>query len=595
MVTLSRRPVAARIKYDDLKTEEELVTWWYGGICRKSGMSSEPKVLVSFRKVLSDGQFGDYIRRRVPITALGQFRIGSIWKNCVKFEELKFEEKLFTVDFSEGGWKFHSAAEDKPDNSPELIPESVYPLQTDHTQTWMIKFSAIDEKGSSISLVVPCMEFFSRCYGRSQYIKRVLCSYSWEEVENKFFYPLPTSPNDDKWYICPHSQTIIGDSVFLAHAKYDSYTARKAKSVWSQINAAFSNKATEFAYPTIAPWFKEPGQLSVSGIWIEKGKSFLALRVDGSTEPDGKIITRVQGSYDKEQLGSDDDAFDGQGKTPSAGIIKTPPIVHVTGGMDPSSDTGTVIIKEEPFKTLGAPRRVNRVKYDAGQKIYVIDYGHEDEPEVFSGGEPHGKGSGVGNVKYESDQIMESQGKLRDVWNALHRLHEEHSDVVGQPEFFTSKTGFSNEKDPTLLSYQVFNKSEKGLAPSVRLWPYYSIAEKRMRGALLAKIKIRNETIYFFEIQRRVNVIEDGSDNKTIKEESYSGLVFKLEDDGKIEEWIEKIMDLSRHTKGILANIIPKCPGIAQTYKHCTAKHESFQCESAVRNALKKMGITRFN
>lgn len=590
----TRRPIAAKTAYKELENESgELVTWWYGGICRRAKTSGEPKVLVCFRRIEPDGSLGGFKHIRLPITSLGQFRIGTIWKEQKSVEELAYETKTFHVDFSPSGWEFRSDADDKSAGRPELITHSVYPLPDFqlHDPAWMIRFNATDVKGSKISLLVPCMEFFSRCYGRSQFIKLILTSYPWDAAKDKFFAPLPLKPVGDKWYISLRDRAVNGDSVFLAHAYYDEYANKQARSIWTQTEVAFgNNKSVNNVFPKIGPWFTGPGALKVNGIWIEEGKTFLALQVIGSTDPGGVAIYRGRQSS-KNKSSTANEGYDDRIGIPKPKIFSPPPIITVTGNEEPSNDSGTVVVSENYFEVLGYPRRVKKVKFDSEQNTYKQVPARDESTRLFSGGESYGTGAGIGYVMYKSDQIMESQGKLRDIWNALLWFHDNYPDIVGHPESFTYEGGFSDNREPMLLAYQVFAEDTEAITKSVSNWPFLSIQDGVLRGALLARIKVCNEDIYFFEIQRRIKITEDDSGNDIINEESFRGLVFKLKDGEKLKAWIAVFMDLSRRTEGVLVGVAPKCPGMAELYKHNTAQTEQMPCEAAMRNALKKMGI----
>ncbi len=77
------RPLSrvVRLKSDLGKNDREMMAWWYCGIYKNPVADSQPHVLVAFRELKSDGLEEKVVLRRVPLTTLGQVRIGSIWKN----------------------------------------------------------------------------------------------------------------------------------------------------------------------------------------------------------------------------------------------------------------------------------------------------------------------------------------------------------------------------------------------------------------------------------------------------------------------------------------------------------------------------------
>jgi len=583
-VTFSRRPIAGKTAYKELINEnDELVVWWYYGIRRKLKPTEEPKVFVCFRRINPDGSFGDFKLQRLPITSLGQFRIGTIWKYQKRFEEFIYETKTFHVDFSENGWEYRQI-----DNAnPQPISPSAYPLPTISGEaSWLLRFNAIDVKGSGISLYVPCLEFFTRCYGRSQFIKYILSLYPWEEALNRFFAPFPAKPEGDKWFICLRERVLNGDSVFLAHAKYDPYANKQAKSIYAELAKSFANGA-QSVYPKIEPWFTGPADLKVSGVWLEEGKNFLALQIIGSTDPPGDDIYRGRQHRTQAHPSADGSTADDLTSIPKPKIMKRLPIVTVTGQEEPSSDAGSTIIEDHDFEVIGTPRRVKRVKYDVEQGSYKQVPVPVEDTRLFSGGESHGTGTGVGYAMYKADQIMESHGVLRDIWNALIWFHDNYPEVIGPPQFYAYESEFCSNLEPMLLAYQAFADDVVDIKRGVRNWPFLSVENRNRRGALLARVQVGSEYINFFEMQRRTKITEDDSGNEVVTEEAFRGMVFKLKDHDKQEEWIECLI----RTEGILAGIFPLCPGMAELYKHNTAQTEKIPCEAALRNALRKMGI----
>lgn len=587
-MTLPRRAIAGKTAYKELENENgELVVWWYYGIRSKRKPTEEPKVFVCFRRILPDGSLGDFKHKRLPITSLGQFRVGTIWKEQKAVEEIVYETKIFRVDFSAGGWQHIQI--DNANTGP--ISPSVYPLPTIQDEpSQLISFNAIDVKGAEVSLYVPCLEFFSRCYGRSQYIKYVLSLFPWEEAQNRFFAPFPAEPEGDKWHICLREKVVNGDAVFLAHAKYDPYANHTVRSIYSKFEKSFGNNA-QSVYPKVQPWFTGPAALKVSGVWLEEGKSFLALQIGGCSDPCGDEILRGRLKRKPKTSSEDGSSADDLINIPKPVIRNTPPIVTVTGQEEPSTDTGAIIIADEDFEVLGRPRRVKRIKYDVEQGSYKQVPVPDENTRLFSGGESHGTGSGVGYAMYKADQIMESHGVLRDIWDALIWFHDNHPEVIGPPESYSYEEGFCDNPEPTLLAYQAFADDVVDIKGATRNWPFLSVEDRIRRGALLARALVGPVHIYFFEMQRRIKITEDDSGNETYTEEPFRGMVFKLKDGDTLEDWVAHLMDVSRHTEGVLTSIAPQCPGMAELYKHNTAHTEKIPCEAAVRNALRKMGV----
>ncbi len=86
---------------------------WYCGIYKNKDTTSQPNVLVAFRKLLENSQLSnELILRRVPLTTLGQVRVGSIWNSSECRTTVVYEESSFEIDFRATRWNhtsFHHA------------------------------------------------------------------------------------------------------------------------------------------------------------------------------------------------------------------------------------------------------------------------------------------------------------------------------------------------------------------------------------------------------------------------------------------------------------------------------------------------------
>ena len=197
------------------------ITWWYCGIVKNTAANTQPLVLIGFREVGSKGLSDEVILRRVPLTALGQFRIGSIWKGGLCRSEAVFQIETFDVTFSKEGWRLVSFSDAKYRGDSAPYPFGIHPLAFSADKNWMIEF----DLQSGGKLLIPCLEFLARCYGRSAELKRVLATYPWcgpTEVHNSRLYaPLEEKEEPEKWKVRLRRRMVNGDVVFLAHAKYD--------------------------------------------------------------------------------------------------------------------------------------------------------------------------------------------------------------------------------------------------------------------------------------------------------------------------------------------------------------------------------------
>lgn len=589
-------PVNDSVKLDTklLNNGKKWITWWYGGYVKNTKADTQPYVKVGFRELL-DGQVSDVTQyANIVVTMLGKVRIGSVWQDGKRTKQAQFDKTTFTVDFTRGAWKLTSLEDAQLNNYPLPFDKSIYPLEWDKDKNWLLQFP-LDTGGN---LIIPCFEYYTRCYGVSGELKRLLVTYPWNTLTNpatsRLYAPLPEGEIDDGsvWKVKLRRRLYNGDVVLLAHAKYDSYTATVIKSIHNQIEAKFDSKLPEKSiFVKIAPWFEGQAQLSVKGIWFNNNKSFLALNIIGSSEPDGVLVERDRDNTNKTnipaQMGSEE-SWNGvalRNITPKG-------IVDLTSDVEPDHGAPIIEIQDPDFEILGRPRQIRdvvreRAKTVGGKLTNGI------EANAYSSGDPYGTQKDVGLASIHSTPVLESDGALRDMWNAMLHLKQKFPTSVTSVEWLSHDGGYKSDTDFNLISLSPFAKEEaKDMAGEIRNWPYYDVATQRLRGALIMRILIKGEYVHLIEIQRRSRKKENDAGLEVDSEESYKGFVFKASSSNQADETIEYFKTQIRYAKGIVSKITKNCPSSnCDTFKHNIAKDDAIPCESAVRRALEKMGI----
>ncbi|MDP2195902.1 MAG: hypothetical protein Q8J72_07945 [Rhodocyclaceae bacterium] len=589
MTTITRRTLTGNVRtYQPLNKEEgELIVWSYGGITKNLQAMSVPKTVVFFRKLDSQGVPGSSVRKKIALTHLGLLRIGTIWQNGVCRAETILETDKFDVDFTHRSWRFVSPYECARNGQPAPIDQADYPLHFAQDKNWLLDFPLADGK----NLLIPCLEFFVRCYGRSEEVPRDLATYPWDEVERRFCAPFDQPVIPGIWPVKLKKRMRNGDTVFIAHAKHDPYAQRVAKSIYGQIVTALGNKDTH-VFAKIAPWFQGPAQIKVSGLRINDGKTFLALRILGCSDPQGESIQR-----DRENTNKTDAQAEGAegGKSWDGAPVRVPKklldIVDLTDDQEPDHGASTLEVEEDDFEVLGTPRVVIDVRRDRA-KTSAGRPGESGEPGVFSTGDPYGSGKGAGYASIHARPVMESQGMLRDMWNAMRYLKESQPDLIRSAEWFTFDRGFRSTPEPELIALQPFDDdSAVDMPTETRNWLYRDVALKRPRGILVTRVMALESPVYIVEIQRRPRKKKDENGNLRDTEETFKGLVFVLDDEKQLDSWLRQLLSEIRHVRGIVQKLIGKCPGRADAFKHTSASDEKVPCEAAVLNALGKVGV----
>lgn len=578
-----------RLKNNLTGNDKDWVVWWYCGIYKNQKSDSQPNVLVAFREVLGDSLSDNVILRRVPLTSLGQLRIGTVWCDSMCRAETVFNTGVFDVDFSTEGWKFTSFHKMAQNGQQAPYPYDIYPLQYQEDRNWLLEFKLT----TGGQLIIPCIEFFSRCYGRSEELKRVLATYPWhgekDAYQSRLYAPLNEPEEPGKWKVKLRKRLVKNDIILLAHAKYDAYSEWVAKSIYGQIESLHDPENKKPAFIKVRPWFKGSAQIKVKGIWFNDNKSFLALHIVGCSEPGGVLIQRDRENTNKTKEAAGDNSIGDAWAGAPERILKAPEIIDLTGDDDPDHSEGTVEIQDPDFEVLGQPRAVTDVWRDKAQSS-AGPRGGNDDPSVFSSGERHGGGKGVGYASIHAPQVMESRGALRDMWEAMLFLKKKRPDLIQAVNWFTFQDGFNEDIEPKLIALQPFSTEDK-VDGETRNWCYLDKNTRERRGVLVARLISYGKPVYILEIQRRARKKKDQSGNTKESEESFRGIVFMLDNQNQFCEWLRRLLSDIRHVKGVGQKLVGTCPGRIATFKHASAVNEQVPCEASVMNALHKMGL----
>jgi hypothetical protein len=565
-----------------------LVVWWYGAITKNPRANSVPMVNIFFRWLENNDILRNHIVQKVALTYLGLFRIGSVWQDGINVAHVDFHTEIFDVSFSpDYGWKVVSPYNlVHNENRITPIPINEYPLTYSLDKNYLLDFSL----PSHCNLLIPCTEFFVRCYGQSAEVKRVLATYPWEEAKKRLFKPVEEPVQPNTWPVKLAMRLRNDDVVFLAHVLYDHYAQQAARSIYAQIESAFQANNPS-AFVQVTPWFKGNAQLYVAGIRINEGKTFLGLRILGCSHPKGDTILRDRENSNKVTETADFDADNPDKKTLSFKNLRNiPDIIDITSNDEPDHASSSVEIEEEDFKVLGEPRKVIDVRHTTKDRSVTYSVKKGDE-NLFSTGEPYGSSKGVGvGLIYAPVSTMDLQGVLRDMWNAVLHMKRSQPDVIQKAEWFTFESEFKNDPEPKLIPLEPFSEDDQKIDISTRKWIYYDVNRLIPRGVLVIRLTLSEKIVYILEIQRRNNTTTINSEFSESRE-YFKGLVFTLDDNSKLSEWLHPLLNDLREVKGVVQRLTRKCPGVAYTFKHKSAKDEKFACEAALKNALNKLNV----
>lgn len=562
-----------------------VAVWWYGPITKNAKAGSVPLAVVFFRRLDDAGNPTDWLQRDVALTSLGLLRIGSVWRHGVCEGSIERLTETFDLGFFDGGWSCTSPADAMEHGLANPIPDSEYPLRFRRDHNNLLDFKLAGGK----NLLIPCVEFYARCYGRSAEVKRVLATYSWPEAEPRLFKPIDEQVQPDTWPVKLARRMRNDDVVFLAHVKYDSYARHAAKSIYSQAEAAFKagGRTDSRAFLKAVPWFQGSARLKVAGVPLHDGRTFLALRILGASQPQGNTVIRDRenpgGSSGAD--GPDSPELEGTGR-PVKRLRKLPAIIDLTGDDEPDQGSMSVDIEEDGFELLGEPRAVIDRK-TAVERGLVRRASGGDGIRSVSTGEPRGSGKGIGYGSIHAPIVLESQGALREVWNAARHIGTAHPDAVRSVGWFTFSDGIAHDHEPVLIPLTP-DRDNTGKVAST--WVYHDVAAQTPRGVLVVAMELADAIVYLLEIQRRTSA-DNGTGEES--EEPFKGLAVVVQREQDPRRWLHPILRGIQTEKGVVQRLIGRCPGTAYAYKHVASVREiGVPYEASVLNALAKVGLT---
>ena len=586
------RSLARKVEFRGLADQlpGRWVPFWYRRVLPRTAPDVQPQINVSFRNL--DLPDSNPKRAQLAITALGQLRLGSIVVDGCMSQEFELPRRRFRVVFT------------RARSGLRLFSKSL--ISVARLPDW---FRGITPGGPGLvfdlpsggQLWIPCMEFFSRVYGRSQEIKRVLLTYPWDAVRERFFAPVDTDEltSASLWrvqYGSSSSRLVNADAVFLAHLRRCLWAQRCARKPYQTMNGLRPTKPGDeprSGYFRAAPWFFGPAELLVRGFPLPGG-SFLALRVDGASDPPGPPIQHVR-RVRKPAKAGDDEGADADGASLPYIVRRrvTADRVSLASDVAPDRCSAEMELLDEPFQLLGSPRRVARMSAISSGDGTPIFIGSSDV-DTLSTGPPSGAGKRVARAKVHAPHARESFGSLLDVWYALCHLRAWHPDWIVSVEWYHPSRGFFPSSPPRLVSL-LSAGTQCPAAGWVRIDPGPAGGGPRPRGLLVVRVCLRPDptlrgvrTLYLVEIERRRTSLGD--------EEKLKGLVFELDGSGntavEFSDWLARISFALVRSRGVFRKALCKaCPGRAKPFMHFPSTHDDVAAEAAVRNALRKMRV----
>lgn len=298
----------------------------------------------------------------VPINVLHYFSIGSVWKNGKAIKQVQLNEYLITanqeVSEERDNVSYCPFYETKHQRRSTPFEPKLYTIDSDCNNYRYDQNQLIKIQQESTDFIVHPLQLFCSHYGMSADIKRILATYNWDKVRERFYLDEnEVSLHSQKHVLLP-KHFVKKDSIFLYHLKYDTTTSYKVKKLSQEI--LLSNQT--YISIKIPFWHTQPVQLKIRG--IELGDVVLCAEVIGINQPEGDDITLVLHRNKK---------ADGEGSLPENGEkpiikrykreVKTESLANKI--VDSEPDNRTVQDIKKLFENLGKQRIINQIKLES--------------------------------------------------------------------------------------------------------------------------------------------------------------------------------------------------------------------------------------
>lgn len=541
---------------DDL----QWIVYWYGGVRQNPLSLEEPILQVMLRAANSAGNDERFIVRDVGITHQGLLPLGSVFHRQMHLSDEAMEMVDFHVTFDDESFTIESAWA-KIDGH-YVIPPFRYNLKG-CAGTKVVHFHTTQ---SQSTLLIPCMEVFSRMYGRSRYVKQQLTNTGdFQKARDALIVPdVVPPPTDGGWGVNLQTKCINADAIYLAHLKHDRVTEARTRRISSQIGTLDLNlrsRAPPIAHLAIEPWFKGPASIRVRGKWLNEERTrFLGLRIMGFSDPEGATIFRDRQNTNKVVTGAA--AFvkkNGRNfpRQEKPALSKT---IHVTHRKEPGHGELPLQIDEGPMIVLGRPRDVVPV---IREKANDRDDGVQlpsDSLDEFSSGGQRGRATGVGNTGIASSTYQEASGEVLEIWETLKEMEEDpHSEFVSVVAI--GPDGVSYTDFPCMIPFQPRTDLDEDASKTDREWHLLVPAAGTRRCALVVDIRLRNGSGFC--------VIENGRRvyDTTKTEQGFRGLMFFAPQTPLASE-ITNLMTAIALRRGVMSEVVSDAPQPAYAYRH---------------------------
>ena len=556
---------------------------WYGANARARTYGDVPTIYVWFRPLYQDSTFGGWVQRRLATTFLGQLRIGSIWRNGISTDELELDEFSYTGPYTPSHWEDIVWAQ----KYPELIPSDIYHLPYQiNDQSRLLRFHT-----NGKTLLVPCMEFFTRCYARSSEVNRILLTYRPDELDARLMVQEPIDSVSGTRPIWVPPFTTDADAHLLARLRYDAEMSKKLRRFPAVLDHELMASKNNVAFMKFGPWYYGPAELKVQGIDLGNGH-FLGLRIVGHTLPEDIPVhaLRVQKETDRngELAGY---------PMPLREVHEVPEgqTIAVAQELGADGDTDINVIQDPGIEILNTPAQVTTetVRRDRNGRTIRTP----SAPSSCSApGEVGGTGKGVGNLQAHSEALPSAGGSVLKLWAGLVDLQQANPNLIRSVSWCTPGYAFQSPPAVPEASFQLpklHSSREVHEMHDTNKW-LHRPGLTSTRSVFVFRIQTDNFTGYLFEVQRAVREVKNGAGDKESKEDNYCGLVAIPQNGCDLKKWLNIIFEVISWQRGIMKKVSSNIKDITSHqhyYPRSKRDSKALEGQATALLALQRLGI----
>ena len=406
----------------------------YGALTWNESASDEPLVDV----LLEDTESGEFALVQVAKSYTRILEKGSIWKNGeYHSERADLIETIFefSIDPKDDG-NFVSAWErvDESDNSEEdpkkryILPPGKYQIPSSFKNT---KFFTVRTE-CGVELLANSLTILDNTYGASQFLQQtVLNNYANAALEKLEFKKFDTAdfsntPQHDEYRLGLSKEVYDDDRYFVWALKSQRYTQRTVNYISAQLDSN-RDRAT---YLSVRPWFSGSHKWLVSGIWLEKGKRFLALKINKYKLPQCPdfFVIRENSNIADENGNSSENERKKPAKTASKKLIGTSKSRPSSSSMGEELRLGDI----EHWGETGLQKAVPKENKTKNTQVKIVPTSQGKVSPSNQGGSDPSIGK-LNLVNEDDEPKKESPNVLNLLWLALNKLAIENSQQVSKP------------------------------------------------------------------------------------------------------------------------------------------------------------------